>query len=162
LTYPSVQHLLKAMTGPQVRQQVWGMLGAVFLVLLIACVNVMHMQFGRAALRAKELAIRGALAVTRWRLVRQMLTESFVVAVFGTVAGVLIAYWGVDLLARAIKAAPFPPPYWWQFTIDGRVLTFTLVITLIATVASGLVPAFLSSRGSAAEILKEGGRGNTS
>src|SRR5436189_1734078 len=162
LTSASVQPLLKAMTGPQLRQQVWGMLAAVILVLLIACVNVMNMQFGRAALRAKELAIRGALGATRWRIVRQMLTESFVVAVFGTVAGVLIAYWGVDLLARAIKAAPFPPPYWWQFTIDGRVLTFTLVITLVATVVSGLVPAFLSSRGSAAEILKEGGRGNTS
>src|SRR5213595_1040399 len=162
LTSANVQPLLKAMTGPLLHQQVWGMLAAVILVLLIACVNVMNMQFGRAALRAKELAIRGALGATRWRLVRQMLTESFVVAVFGTVAGVLIAYWGVDLLARAIKAAPFPPPYWWQFTIDGRVLTFTLVITLIATVVSGLVPAFLSSRGSAAEILKEGGRGNTS
>jgi len=161
-TLASVQPLLNAFTGVQLRQIVWAMLAAVILVLLIACVNVMNMQFGRAALRAKELAIRGALGATRWRLVRQMLTESFVVAVFGTVAGVLIAYWGVDLLARAIKAAPFPLPYWWQFTIDGRVLTFTLVITLIATVASGLVPAFLSSRGSAAEILKEGGRGNTS
>src|SRR5438876_5369484 len=150
------------MTGSQLRQQVWGMLAAVILVLLIAGVNVMNMQFGRAALRAKELAIRGALGATRWRLVRQMLTESFVVAVFGTVAGVLIAYWGVDLLARAVKAAPFPPPYWWQFTIDGRVLAFTLVITLVATVVSGLVPAFLSSRGNAAEIMKEGGRGNSS
>src|SRR5437764_14531347 len=99
------------MTGPQLRQQVWGMLGAVILVLLIACVNVMNMQFGRAALRAKELAIRGALGATRWRLVRQMLTESLVVALFGAVAGVLIAYWAVDLLARTIKAAPFPPPY---------------------------------------------------
>src|SRR5438046_2439123 len=147
LTSASVQPLLKAMTGPQLRQQVWGMLAAVILVLLIACVNVMNMQFGRAALRAKELAIRGALGATRWRLVRQMLTESFVVAVFGTVAGVILAYWSVDLLARAIKAAPFPPPYWWQFTIDGRVLAFTLIIMLVATVASGLVPAFLTSRG---------------
>jgi len=146
----------------QLRQIVWAMLAAVILVLLIACVNVMNMQFGRAALRAKELAIRGALGATRWRLVRQMLTESFVVAVFGTLAGVILAYWSVDLLARAIKAAPFPPPYWWQFTIDGRVLAFTLVITLVATIASGLVPAFLSSRGNAAEIMKEGGRGNSS
>src|SRR3989440_332060 len=161
-TSASVQPLLKAFTFVGLRQTVWAMLAAVILVLLIACVNVMNMQFGRAALRAKELAIRGALGATRWRLVRQMLTESLVVAVFGTVAGVILAYWSVDLLARAIKAAPFPPPYWWQFTIDGRVLAFTLVITLVATVVSGLVPAFLSSRGNAAEILKEGGRGNTS
>ena len=79
------------------------MLAAVILVLLIACVNVMNMQFGRAAFRAKELAIRGALGATRWRLVRQMLTESLVVAVFGAVAGVLLAYWAVDMLARAVQ-----------------------------------------------------------
>ena len=161
-TSASFQPLINAFTGVQLRQIVWAMLAAVILVLLIACVNVMNMQFGRAALRAKELAIRGALGATRLRLVRQMLTESLVVAVFGGIAGVMIAYWGVDLLASAVKAAPFPPPYWWQFTIDGRVLAFTLVITLVATVVSGLVPAFLSSRGSAAEILKEGGRGNSS
>jgi predicted permease len=161
-TSASVQPLINAFTGVQLRQIVWAMLAAVILVLLIACVNVMNMQFGRAALRAKELAIRGALGATRLRLVRQMLTESLVVAVFGGIAGVMIAYWGVDLLASAVKAAPFPPPYWWQFTIDGRVLAFTLVVTLVATVVSGLVPAFLSSRGSAAEILKEGGRGNSS
>ncbi len=160
-TSASVQPLLHAFTGVQLRQTVWAMLAAVILVLLIACVNVMNMQFGRAALRTKELAIRGALGATRWRLVRQMLTESFVVAVFGTVAGVLLAYWGVDLLARAVNAAPFPPPYWWKFTIDGRVLAFTLFITLLATVVSGLVPAFLSARGNAAEIMKEGGRGNS-
>src|SRR5207249_807172 len=160
-TSASVQPLLHAFTGVQLRQIVWAMLAAVILVLLIACVNVMNMQFGRAALRAKELAIRGALGATRWRLVRQMLTESLVVAVFGGIAGVLLAYWGVDMLVRAFSASPFPLPYWMQFTIDGRVLTFTLGITLLATVVSGLVPAFLSARGNAAEIMKEGGRGNS-
>src|SRR6058998_1369072 len=161
-TSASVQPLLKAFTGVQLRQTVWAMLAAVILVLLIACVNVMNMQFGRAALRSKELAIRGALGATRWRLVRQMLTESLVVAVFGGIAGVLLAYWGVDMLVRAFSASPFPLPYWMQFTIDGRFLTFTLLVTLVATVASGLVPAYLSARGNAAEIMKEGGRGNSS
>src|SRR5438132_4996390 len=161
-TSASVQPLLNAFTGVQFRQTVWAMLAAVIFVLLIACVNVMNMQFGRAALRAKELAIRGALGATRWRIVQQMLTESFVVAAFGAVAGVVIAYWGVDMLVRAINAGPFPPSYWWQFTIDGRVLAFTLLITLAATVVSGFVPAFLSARGNAAEIMKEGGRGNSS
>jgi predicted permease len=161
-TSASVQPLLNAFTFIGLRQTVWAMLAAVILVLLIACVNVMNMQFGRSALRAKELAIRGALGATRWRLVRQMLTESLVVAVFGTAAGVLLAYWAVDMLAQAVKAAPFPPPYWWRFTIDGRVLTFTLIITFVATVVSGLVPAFLSARANAAEIMKEGGRGNSS
>ncbi|HVD96114.1 MAG TPA: ABC transporter permease, partial [Candidatus Limnocylindria bacterium] len=74
LVSASVQPLLHSMIGPQFRQTLWGMLGAVILVLLIACVNVMNMQFGRAALRAKEVAIRGALGATRWRIVRQMLT----------------------------------------------------------------------------------------
>src|ERR1700747_3553678 len=136
LTSASVQPLLNTFTGVQFRQTVWAMLAAVILVLLIACVNVMNMQFGRAALRAKELAIRGALGATRWRLVRQMLTESLVVAAFGAVAGVLLAYWGVDMLVRALGSLPFPAPYYWKFTIDGSVLVFTVAMTLLATIAS--------------------------
>src|SRR2546423_7393063 len=89
LTSASVPPPLKSFTGPQLRQTVYAMLGAVLLVLVIACVNVMNMQFGRAALRAKELAIRGALGATRWRLVRQMLTESFLLAAMGGVVGIL-------------------------------------------------------------------------
>ncbi len=162
ITSASVQPLLNAFTGVQFRQTLWAALGAVAVVLLIACVNVMNMQFGRAALRAKELAIRGALGATRGRLVRQMVTETLVVAIFGAMAGSLLAYWGVDFFAKIVKSAPFPPPYWWQFTIDGKVLVFTVAITLAATVIAGLLPAVLSSRGSAAEMMKEGGRGNTS
>src|SRR5207302_5268459 len=122
----------------------------------------MNMQFGRAALRAKELAIRGALGASRWRLVRQMLTESLLVAVFGAVVGVIITYWALDFYIRSINALPFPAPYYWKFTIDGSVLVFTVAITLLATIVSGLVPAFLSARGNAAEMMKEGGRGNSS
>src|SRR6201984_3386435 len=162
LTSASVQPLLHTFTGVQFRQTIWAMLAGGILALLIACVNVMNMQFGRAALRAKELAIRGALGATRWRLVRQMLTESLVVAGFGALAGVIIAYWSLDFFVRAITTLPFPAPYYWRFTIDGPVLVFTVVITLLATIASGLIPAFLSARGNAAEIMKEGGRGNSS
>src|SRR4051812_31475936 len=162
LTSANVIPLINFFTGVQLRQIVWAMLGAVIVVLLIACVNVMNMQFGRAALRAKEFAIRGALGATRWRLVRQMLTESLVVSVLGAIGGALVAYWGVDLFDKVVKAAPFPPPYWWRFTIDGRVLAFTLGITLVATIVSGTLPAFFSSRGKAAEVMKEGGRGNSS
>ena len=163
-TSATVQPLANSLIGLQFRQTVWAMLAAVILVLLIACVNVMNMQFGRAALRAKELAIRGALGATRWRLVRQMLTESLVVAVFGAGAGILLAYWSVDMLTRAMDALPsgLGLPYWIQFTIDGRVLAFVVGITLIATIASGLVPALVSAHSNAAEMMKEGGRGNSS
>ena len=162
LVSASVQPLLNAMTGVQLRQQVWAMLAAVILVLLIACVNVMNMQFGRAALRAKEVAIRGALGATRWRIVRQMLTESFVVAALGAVAGVMLAFWTVDMFIRATSALPFPLPYWVHFKIDGPVLAFTLALTLVATIVSGLAPALVIAKGNAAEIMKEGGRGNSS
>src|SRR6266480_2889400 len=162
LVSASVRPLLHALTGVQLRQQVLGMLAAVILVLLIACVNVMNMQFSRAALRAKEVAIRGALGATRWRIVRQMLTESLVVAVLGAIAGIIVAYWAVDMFARATNALPFPLPYWIQFKIDGPVFAFTIGITLVATIASGLVPAWLSAHGNTAEIMKEGGRGNSS
>ncbi|MGZ5537442.1 MAG: ABC transporter permease, partial [Chthoniobacterales bacterium] len=162
LVSAKVQPLLNSFTGPQLRQTVYAMLGATLVVLFIACVNVMNMQFGRAALRAKELAIRGALGATRWRIVRQMLTESLIVATFGAVAGVLMAHWAIAFLIRATSALPFPLPYWVTFTIDTRVLVFTVAVTLIATLASGLIPAWLSARASPAEIMKEGGRGNSS
>jgi len=162
LVSASVRPLLHALTPFQLRQQVWGMLAAVILVLFIACVNVMNMQFGRAALRAKEVAIRGALGASRWRIVRQMLTETLLVATFGAIAGTLIAYWGVGMIVRATNALPFPLPYWIQFKIDSPVFAFTIGITLLATIVSGLVPAWLSARGNTAEIMKEGGRGNSS
>src|SRR6476660_4123757 len=111
-TSAAVKPLANSLIGVQFRQTVWAMLAAVILVLLIACVNVMNMQFGRAALRAKEVAIRGALGATRGRIVRQMLTESLLLAVFGATAGLLMANWAVDLLIRATNALPFPLPYW--------------------------------------------------
>ncbi len=162
LVSASVQPLLRSFVGPQLRQTVYAMLGAVIMVLLIACVNVMNMQFGRAALRAKELAIRGALGATRWRIVRQMLTESLLVASIGAAIGVLMAYWAVALLVNATSALPFPLPYWVSFDIDGKVLAFTVAITLVATLFSGLIPALLSARANPAEVMKEGGRGNSS
>ena len=138
------------------------MLGATLMVLLIACVNVMNMQFGRAALRAKELAIRGALGASRWRIMRQMLTESLLVAMLGAVVGMVLAYYAVGLLIRAIGSLPFPLPYWVSFDIDAKVLVFTVGITLLATIFSGLIPAWLSARANPAEAMKEGGRGNSS
>ena len=162
LVSASVQPMLNSFVGPQTRQIVYAMLGATLMVLLIACVNVMNMQFGRAALRAKELAIRGALGATRWRIMRQMLTESLLVAMLGGILGVLLGYYAVGLLVRAVKSLPFPLPYWISFEIDGTVLAATLAVTLLATIFSGLIPAWLSARANPAEVMKEGGRGNSS
>ncbi len=161
LTTASVQPLLKAFTGPQLRQTIYAMLGAVIVVLLISCVNVMNMQFARATQRAKELAIRGALGASRGRLILQMLTESFLIAAVGAVLGVALAYWSVGWLTRVTSAATFQLPYWIQFTIDAKVLAFTLAAVFVATIASGLIPAWLASRTNTAAIMKEGGCGTT-
>jgi putative ABC transport system permease protein len=162
LVSASVQPMINGFIGPQLRQTVYAMLGATVMVLLIACVNVMNMQFGRAALRAKELAIRGALGATRWRIMRQMLTESLLIAVLGGIFGVLLAWYAVGLLVSAVGSLPFPLPYWVRFDIDGTVLGATLAVTLLATIFSGLIPAWLSARANPAEVMKEGGRGNSS
>jgi putative ABC transport system permease protein len=162
LVSASVQPMINGFIGPQLRQTVYAMLGATVMVLLIACVNVMNMQFGRAALRAKELAIRGALGATRWRIMRQMLTESLLIAMLGGIFGVLLAWYAVGLLVSAVGSLPFPLPYWVRFDIDGTVLAATLAVTLLATIFSGLIPAWLSARANPAEVMKEGGRGNSS
>jgi predicted permease len=91
-----------------------------------------------------------------------MLTESFLVASIGAVIGVIMAHWAVGLLIRATQALPFPLPYWVSFAIDGKVLAFTVGITLLATLVSGFIPAYLSARANPAEAMKEGGRGNSS
>jgi predicted permease len=132
------------------------------LILLIACVNVMNMQFARAALRAKELAVRSSLGATRWRLVRQMLTESLLLAAAGAAVGVAIAYYATDYLQVVTHNQANPIPAYIVFNVDLRVLIGVVVVTVITALLSGFVPAWVSSRSSAVEALKEGGRGNTS
>ncbi len=162
-TSASVQSLHKTFTGQQLTQIMYAMLGAVVVVLLIACVNVMNMQFGRAALRARELAIRGALGATRWRIVRQMLTESFLIALLGAVVGVVLAYWAVDLLVQITSTPQFQLPYYIHFTIDGKVLGFTLGAVLDSRLLFPVwCPLCLPLAGNASEMMKEGGRGNSS
>ncbi|MBK8476608.1 MAG: ABC transporter permease [Opitutaceae bacterium] len=156
-----VSPLIDAFLGGPIKGLLWTMLGFCVGVLLIACANVMNMQFARATTRAKELAIRSSLGATRWRLIRQMVTESFVVAAVGAVVGVAGAFWAVDYLSAIIRNQENPPPAWITFTIDGPTLACTVAAALLAALASGFVPAWLSSRSAAAAALKEGGRGNT-
>lgn len=157
-----VRTLLEAFTPDQLSGVLLTMLGFCVGVLLIACVNVMNMQFARAALRGKELAVRSSLGATRIRLIRQMLTESLLVATLGAVVGVSASFYLVDLLGATVSNLDNPPPSWITFDIDGPVLAFTLGATLLAALVSGFIPAWMASRASAADALKEGGRGNTS
>lgn len=155
-----VRPLIAAFTGGQLNGLLYTMLAFCVGVLLIACINVMNMQFARATLRTKELAIRSSLGATRVRLIRQMLTESLLVAAIGATLGVAIAYWTTDYLDAYVHLAN-PIPEWMTFTIDAPVLAVVVAATLLSAVVSGFVPAWLSSRASAIEALKEGGRGNT-
>jgi predicted permease len=157
-----VQPLLTTFTPPALRGTMWTMLGFCVGVLLISCVNVMNMQFARATLRAKELAVRSSLGASRMRLVRQMLTESLLVAGIGAAFGIALAYGATDWLNATVRNLDNPPPSWITFDLDGRVLAFTVVATFAAAVFSGLLPALMSSRANAVEVLRDAGRGNTS
>jgi len=157
-----VEPLIKTYTPLPLRGTLLTMLGFCVGVLLIACVNVMNMQFARATLRARELAIRSSLGATRARLVQQMLTESLLVAGIGAVLGVGLASFAVGWLSATFRNLDNPPPSWITFDIDAPALIFTVGAALVAALVSGLLPAWMSSRASTVEALKEGGRGHTS
>ncbi len=137
------------------RQQTVLLFGAVMFVFLIACVNVANLLLARASTRAKELAIRLALGAPRSRLVRQLGTESLVLALLGGAGGLLLALWGNDAMLAAI---PVELPFWLRFDFDGRVFAFVFALSLVAALVFGLVPALRASRPDVVQELKEGGR----
>ncbi len=133
------------------------LMGVVGLVLLIACVNLANLLLAQAAKREKELSIRAAMGAGRFRLVRQLLTESTVLSLLGGLAGLLVAYWGRNLLWSF--RPPFLPDGSIDPSFDARVLGFTLLISLLTGLFFGIIPAIKASGTDINEILKTGGRG---
>ncbi|MFY9572513.1 MAG: ABC transporter permease, partial [Blastocatellia bacterium] len=137
------------------------MLGSVAFVLLIACTNVANLMLVRGAGRQKEIAIRLAMGATRWRLIRQLLTESLLLSFTGGASGLLLSVWGVRALSRGIpeEFSRFIPG-WHNLVINRTAFLFTLVISVVSGLLFGLVPAIQSTRTSFNEALKEGGKGS--
>ncbi len=141
------------------RQYVLTLMGAAVFVLLLACANVANLQLARALARQKELAVRAALGASRWRVVRQILVESTVVACAGGVLGLLLAAWGIDLSRARVPASVMRVlTVLRHIQLDTRVLAFTVVVSVAAGILSGLVAALHASRANVNDALKEGGR----
>jgi predicted permease len=141
-----------------VRERLLILLVAVVLVLLIACANVANLTLSRASVREKEIAIRASMGAARHRIIRQLMTESVLMASFGGALGLFLADLGLTLLKSTLPAGT---PGLLSVAIDWRVLVFTGLLVVFTGVVSGVAPAFHSSRTELTEALKAGGRGTT-
>lgn len=147
--------MLKRLVG-DVETTLWTLLAAVGFVLLIACVNVSNLLLARSTARSREYAVRAALGANSWRLLRQSLTETTILALVGGALGLAIAAGGTKL---ALNALPPGLPRADEISVDLRVVLFTLVVSLLTGLLAGLIPALKTSQRNFTQTLKEGGRG---
>lgn len=145
--------------GPEVRRGLWVLLGAVIFLLLIACTNVSNLLLVRASVRQRELALRVALGARTWRILRQWLTESLLLALLSASIGVLFATWGLKLI-KFYGAGQLPRLD--EVQIDLPVLIFTVVVSILTAVIFTLLPALKASRPDINEVLKAGAKSATS
>jgi len=152
--YPLVDDMVRAYDKP-----IWITMGFVGFVLLIACANIANLMLARASGRQKEIALRAALGASRWRIMRQLLTESVIVALIGGAFGVLLGYWGIDALrwSNPGDAAKFAAG-WHQLGINVPALLFTLGLSVFSGLVFGLAPALQVSKPNLNDSLKEGAR----
>jgi putative ABC transport system permease protein len=155
-----MQPYTRAFLGTEVINMLYTMLGAVFMVLIIACANVANLLISRAAARTREVGIRTAMGASGIRIVRQFLTESFILSVSGALLGLAVAWVGIRIFNNAI--APTDPPFWIQIGLYGDVLLFVAAITVLASLLAGAIPAWQASRSNVADVLKDESRGGTS
>ena len=153
----TIQPLQERIVG-NVRPALYAMLGAVGFVLLIACANVANLLLVRAAARESEIAVRSALGAGQRRIVRQLVTESVLLAVVGAGLGVILATWTVQAV---VTFGPAGLPRLDDVTVDGRVLLFTAAVALVTGVLFGLVPALHAARANVSGMLREGARGSS-
>lgn len=132
------------------------LMSAVGFVLLIVCANLANLLLVRGAARQREMAVRAALGASRMRLVWAVLSESLMLSIGGSIAGVIAAAWLVDYLSNV---TPEEMPYWFRIEIDGRVIAFTLLLTALTSISTGLIAALRASRPDVVGDLKEAARG---
>jgi predicted permease len=156
---PTMIPYSQRVTGPQIKIIFWSLMGAVAFVLLIACSNVANLLMAKAANRARELSVRISLGASRWRIVRQLLVESVLLALISGVVGFGLSIFGIRWFDAATQDVG--KPYYMEFSFDTAVFAFFAAVCLATGIIFGLAPALHISKTNVNEVLKEGGRSGT-